>query len=48
MVARAVLAGVVLILELPLLLPFLIGALVSGMILRVSRLARGPDGPRLE
>jgi predicted benzoate:H+ symporter BenE len=38
--ARAVLAGVVLLLELPLLLPLLVGWLLTGVILRLYRLAR--------
>jgi hypothetical protein len=37
---RTMVAGVILILELPLLLPFIVGAVVSGLILRVARLAR--------
>jgi hypothetical protein len=37
---RTVVAGLVLILELPLLLPLLVGAVVSGVIVRVDRLAR--------
>jgi hypothetical protein len=37
---RAMVAGLVLILELPLLLPFLVGAAVTGVIVRVDRLAR--------
>jgi hypothetical protein len=39
---RAVLVGVALLLELPLLLPFIVGWLLTGAILRLYRLAR-PD-----
>ena len=38
--ARTMVAGVMLILELPLLLPFIVGAVISGVIVRVARLAR--------
>jgi hypothetical protein len=37
---RAMVAGLVLILELPLLLLFIVGAVVSGVIVRVARLVR--------
>jgi hypothetical protein len=37
---RTMVAGVILILELPLMLPFIVGAVVSGLMLRVARLAR--------
>jgi hypothetical protein len=40
--ARAAVAGVLLILELPLLLPFLVGAVLSGLVVRLYRLARRP------
>jgi hypothetical protein len=39
MVARAVLAGVLLLLELPFLLALIVGALLSGVILRLQQLA---------
>jgi hypothetical protein len=39
-VGRAMVAGLVLILELPLLLPFTVGAVVSSVIVRVARLVR--------
>jgi len=40
---RTLFAGVMLILELPLLLPFIAGAAVTGAIVRVARLVRrGP------
>ena len=40
---RAALASVGLLLELPLLLPFIVGWLLTGVILRLHRLAH-PDG----